>query len=318
MFDDIESRLSWLASRIELRSSLNILNLNLHSEDFYLHFLNMVYGLQLSNLNDVEQNTPGLDLVDNQKKIVVQVSSTASRIKIESSLAKDLQKYAGYTFRFVSISKKVIGLSKLKINNPSALLFDPEKDVLDLSKILSHIKGLDLQKIHDIHKFVCQELRLEVDRQKVESNLASIIDILAHVDWKKVVGSSTQTIPYEIDNKISFNKLSTAKVLIDDYKSYYFRIDQIYSAFDEQGLNKSLSVLNGLRSLYIGQEKCLDADTAFKTIIKQAIDGVTSSKNYSPIPLEELQMCVEILTVDAFIRCKIFKNPAGSINAVTR
>ena len=51
LFNDIEARLSWLVSRIELRGSLNILNLNLHSEDFYLHLLNLLFGWNLTNLN---------------------------------------------------------------------------------------------------------------------------------------------------------------------------------------------------------------------------------------------------------------------------
>jgi len=185
LFDEIESRLSWLATRIELRGSLNLLNLNLHAEDFYIHFLNGVYDLHLENLNDVEKNIPGLDLVDKQKKIVFQVSSTATRQKIESSLSKNLSNYRGYSFKFISISKKVSGLSQLKIQNPSGLHFDPKTDTFDLRKILTDIKGCDIEKIIALHSLICQELHYEVDRQKVESNLASIIEILAQVDWNQ-------------------------------------------------------------------------------------------------------------------------------------
>jgi hypothetical protein len=316
-FDEIESRLSWLATRIELRSSLNILNLNLHSEDFYIHFLNAVFGFELVNLNDVQQNVPGLDLVDNKKKLVVQVSSTATKQKIEASLAKNLTRYAGYTFRFVSISKKVSGLKKLGIQNLSGLLYDPEKDTLDLSKILAHIKSQSIEKVKVIRDLVCRELKFEVDREKAESNLASIIEILADVDWKLPRGFSPQTIPYDIEKKISFNKLSTAQVLINDYKAYYFKVDQIYSTFDQQGANKSLSVLNGLRTLYLEQMDNSDADMIFNSIVRRAIEIVIDSKNYAPRPIEELQMSVEILTVDAFIRCKIFENPEGYLSVAT-
>jgi hypothetical protein len=316
-FDEIESRMSWLATRIELRSSLNILNLNLHSEDFYIHFLNAVYDLELVNLNSVEQNTPGLDLVDITRKLVVQVSSTATKQKIEASLAKDLVKYAGYKFWFVSISKKVRELKRLRIQNPSGLHYDPEKDTLDLSQILSNIKSQSIEKVKVIRDLVCEELKFEPDRQKVESNLASIIEILAQVDWKLPSKFSTQTVPYDIDRKISFNNLSAAHVLIHDYKSYYFKVNQIYSSFDQQGANKSLSVLNGLRTLYLAHMDSSDADTVFNLIVKRATELVIESKNYTALPIEELQMCVEILTVDAFVRCKIFKNPVGYLSAAT-
>ena len=48
------------------------------------------------------------DLIDNEKKIVIQVSSTNTKQKIESSLKKKLiEDYADYTFKFISISKEV-------------------------------------------------------------------------------------------------------------------------------------------------------------------------------------------------------------------
>jgi len=105
--------------------------------------------------------------------------------------------------------------------------------------------------------------------------------------------------------------------LVDDYKLFYFRVDQIYSDFDELGANKSLSILNGLRSLYSERNQAADSDEVFNAIIKRAMALISESRNYIPIPIEELQMCVEILTVDAFIRCKIFENPEGYLNAST-
>ena len=63
-FDFIESKLSLLATRIEMRGGLNILNLHLHSENFYLHFFKVLFGWVLQNLNAVRQNVAGIDLVD--------------------------------------------------------------------------------------------------------------------------------------------------------------------------------------------------------------------------------------------------------------
>ena len=36
---------------------------------------------------------------------------------------------------------------------------------------------------------------------------------------------------------------------------------------------------------------------------------IEESANYKKLPFEELEMCVDILVVDAFMRCKIFENP---------
>ena len=60
-----------------------------------------------------------------------------------------------------------------------------------------------------------------------------------------------------------------------------------------------------------------DPDELFFLIISSIIDVIKNSKNYIEIPYEELELCVSIIVVDAFIRCKIFKNPEGYRYVVT-
>lgn len=106
-FNYIVSRLSTLVTEIELRGKLNYLDLHLHSENFYLHFFNELFGWQLQNLNAIKPNAEAIDLIDHKNKIVVQVSATATKGKVESALAKDLSDYAGYAFKFISISNQL-------------------------------------------------------------------------------------------------------------------------------------------------------------------------------------------------------------------
>ncbi|NLM17904.1 MAG: hypothetical protein GX221_09325 [Candidatus Riflebacteria bacterium] len=44
---------------------------------------------------------------------------------------------------------------------------------------------------------------------------------------------------------------------------------------------------------------------------------VINSSNYKKIPPEELNSCIDIVAVDAFIRCKIFENPESHNKNVT-
>ena len=76
IFNEILDRLSGLASNIKLRASFNLLDSNVLSEDFYLGLLNLVYGWNLHNANSDVQNVQGIDLIDRNRKIVVQVTST--------------------------------------------------------------------------------------------------------------------------------------------------------------------------------------------------------------------------------------------------
>ena len=76
-----------------------------------------------------------------------------------------------------------------------------------------------------------------------------------------------------------------------------------------QGVNKSMSVLNGIRSEYLALGSLEEPDQYFFSVINKVIQKIRYSANYTQIPEEELELCVQILVVDAFIRCKIFENP---------
>lgn len=316
-FNLIEDKLSSLAYRIKVRGGLNLLDLHLHSEDFYQHFLNKLYGWELQSLNTARQNEPGVDLVDTQNNIIVQVSATATKQKVESALAKVLSEYKGYSFKFISISKDTKGLRTKTFSNPHNLIFFPEQDILDIGSLLAFIKGLQAERQREIYAFLKTELKSEPDPDKVESNLTTIIKILAQEDWNQST-SSFETVPYDIEEKIKDNKLETTKDLIDDFKVHYSRIAKIYSDFDKHGANKSLSSLNGIRTMYyniVALDPDISPDRCFFLIIEKVTQKIRESANYTPLPEEELELCVQILVVDTFIRCKIFKNPEGNNDA---
>ena len=75
------------------------------------------------------------------------------------------------------------------------------------------------------------------------------------------------------------------------------------------GLNKSNSVLASIKREYIKLSDESNVDKIFLTIIDKLKDKVIESSNYVELPMDELELCIDILVVDAFIRCKIFKNP---------
>lgn len=313
-FDFIESKLSLLATRIEMRGGLNILDIHLHSENFYLHFFKVLFGWKLQNLNAVYQNAVGVDLVDNTNNIIIQVSATATKQKIESALAKDLSAYKGYSFKFISISKDAKDLRTKTFSNPHNLTFLPAEDIFDIPTLLKSICTMNIERQREVYEFLKKELKSEPDPEKVESNLTTIIKILSKEDWSQDA-LGFEIVPYDIEAKISYNQLDTARVLIDDYKIHYPRIDKIYSDFDRQGANKSLSILNGIRTQYFAIDSVASPDQCFLSIIGKVVQKILASANYTPIPEEELELCVQILVVDAFIRCKIFKNPLGNNDA---
>lgn len=169
-FNYIEEKLSILAYRVEMRGKLNILDHHLHSENFYMHLFNLLFGWQLQNMNQVQQNVEAIDLIDYNNKVVVQVSATATRQKIESSLSKDLSVYRDFSFKFISISKGASALRGATFTNPHKLVFDPKSDIYDVGSLLKHIISLDV----DDQKLICDFLKKELgeeDTHKPEPSL---------------------------------------------------------------------------------------------------------------------------------------------------
>ena len=52
-----------------------------------------------------------------------------------------------------------------------------------------------------------------------------------------------------------------------------------------------------------------DADLLFFAICDEMKSYIKNSSNYIEIPTDELALIINIILVDAFIKCKIFKKP---------
>jgi len=307
-WDLCEQKLSVLCTSIEVRGKLNILNYHNHSENFYLHFLNELYGYNLKNMNEVQQNVEGIDLLDEENQIVLQVSSTATKTKIDSALTKNLSAYTGYAFKFISISKDASALRKNTYKNPHKLVFAPDTDIYDNSSLLKKIQGLDIVKQQSIYSFLKSELDPDIRERFTETNLAAVINLLANEDLTDGYAAD-KPIPFNVDRKLEANNLEAATLIIEDYKTHHHRVARIYGEFDMAGKNKSNSVLQSLRTIYAKLSINCSGDELFFKVVEQGIKKIQDSANFIAIPLDELEQYVNVLAVDAFIRCKIFKNP---------
>lgn len=117
-FDYIEEKISFLSYRIKNRGKINLLDLNIHSETFFAEMLNKVLNLKLKNMNAIKQNVEGIDLIDEENKVIVQVSSTNTKTKIENSLKKNIiKRYSDYRFIFVPIVGDLMLAYKIEIRS---------------------------------------------------------------------------------------------------------------------------------------------------------------------------------------------------------
>lgn len=306
-YNYIEERLLLLSLRVKNRGKLNILDYHIHSENFYRDFLNLLYGWNLTNENAIQQNSEAIDLVDRQNKIIVQVSATNKKTKIDGTLSKLIDNYNGYRLKFVFISEPVEELRTKTYDVPSSIILDPKQDIYDVTRILKEIKDFGIDRQKDVYDLIWKELGNETAITKVSSGLVEVVKLLSQEDLDEVEELSVPN-EFEINCKIEFNDLSNCKALISEYNIYQSIVNRIYSEYDKMGQNKSMSVLRKIRRYYLENKNKLAGEALFNHIVK-AINTDLKTKINIAMSEETIEECVDIIVVDAFIRCKIFENP---------
>jgi len=172
--------------KIQTRNKLNLFDLTKTSEDFFKDLLNIIYDLNLINLNAARPNTPGLDLGDEGEGIAFQITSTRTSQKLRNTLEAitddQIQK-------FTEIKIFIIGDKQKDYTIPDALTqkchFDKEKNIVDINDILRDLIVLEIDKLEEIFNLFSKEFRrivVEFEPIDAEGNFDSsvykIIDVI--------------------------------------------------------------------------------------------------------------------------------------------
>ncbi|AND72603.1 MULTISPECIES: SMEK domain-containing protein [Enterococcus] len=168
-FDSLLERLIFLNKEIELRGKLNLNDLSVHSEDFYINLFNQLLGLNLKNLNTDKSNAEAIDLFDSENKMIVQVTATCTKRKIENTLKKAvLQSYAdqNYKIQFIFVGVQNNKIKSGTFLNPFQIKFDPRKDIFLTEDILRVFNTLDIPSQEDILELI----NLELPKIKISNN----------------------------------------------------------------------------------------------------------------------------------------------------
>ena len=306
----ITSRLSYLSSEIRLNDKLNLLDINVLSENVFKTILNILYGYNLENANIAEPNIKAIDLVDNTAKTVIQVSSDNGKTKVQSSLSKiDLSRFRGYSFKFVCISRNVSHLTKYVFDIPIGINFNAETDCYDIERITKDAINKDIKTISKLATYLEKSILPASVNERRPSVITYVINCLADISLAEV-NIIPDTKLFDYIPKIDFNKLVKWKNIVIEYAVYSVLVDNIYSQYDKLGVNKSLTVLSSLHDLYLNLSTNYDGDELFDKLLEEVykiVDGDNTCNE--SLTREELLMNIKIVLVDSFVKCKIFEKP---------
>ncbi len=181
-FSKITTDLTVLAHVIETKNKLSLTDEAKWAEDFFKDLLNKVYGYNLINLNESEQNSAGIDLGDKAKRICIQVTATNDSEKIKDTLAScdKHRRYESYDELYILI----IGYKKKYTASFSSKFprFTKEACIWDIRNLLAKIRSLSPEQMKEVADFIDSQLTgvIVIDPTELsEEDISAIIDVLA-------------------------------------------------------------------------------------------------------------------------------------------
>lgn len=308
-YNEISSLLTMLSYQINREGRLNLHDINIYTEYFYRDFLNTLYSLNLVNANDLTYNEPGIDLADASSKIMVQVSSTATKEKIQSSLEKaDKAKYHGFHFYFLSISKPTEKLKEKSYSCPDEFMFNSKNDIYDIDDILRKVLSADVEVQKELSHLSKNQLEPIAPDRRQPSALAAIVESLAK---DPTLGpEDLDSNAFDISDKVNYNQLATIHDDIRDAAIYSSILDKIYRTCENAGKAPRIKIQSILKSEYLKNKTNLASVRLYYHMVEYVVSKVCNSNNLSPnLFQEDIEWGAKVIVADAFQSCKIFEHP---------
>ncbi len=143
-----------LKSIIEVENKLNLTDKNIFLEDIVSQVINIMYEYSLKNANLNICNYPCIDLIDENKKVAVQVTTNVAHAKIQNTLdkffAKEYDKNIDQIKFVIFQNTTYRGTFKTERN----FKFCYNDDIITFDKLLSEIKSLDEFKLKKLYDYI--------------------------------------------------------------------------------------------------------------------------------------------------------------------
>ncbi|GIN96913.1 hypothetical protein J6TS1_27830 [Siminovitchia terrae] len=175
--------LVFLNRKIELLGKLNLNDLAVHSENFFFHFFNLLFGLELTNANFEKSNHEAIDLIDKSNKLIIQVSATCTKQKIENTLKKEILKQYSledYRIQFIFIGKENPRIKSNKFSNPNKIKFDPVEDIFLTKDLVEKFMSLSPLEQTENLKFIRKEIPLLelIEKSDIKVEICDKVNLL--------------------------------------------------------------------------------------------------------------------------------------------
>lgn len=239
--EEMDMYLSQIKAFINMQNSKGLFNINKYCEDFFCGLLNIIYDLNLTNLNIDKLNFTAVDLGDFNKKICIQVTSSNNIEKIRTTIIKFEQNGLYNNFKYLRVF--ILGDKKnyySTIDTNGLYDFDLKNSVMDFIDFSKYVYTLDSKKV---------KLALEyVKHSMINPNVSNINrDKQLLLDFTKAINNCVR---YLINH--DFSVVQTPLGVINDLKSIIQNWQLQDSSFTFDCLEKDrIEIINCMKEIVL-------------------------------------------------------------------
>ena len=248
-FDNISRTLAITRYDIEQHQLVNDQSLNIHGENWFRDIFNFVYSTNFFvnvNIETKTGNASAVDLIDKNKKLAYQITTTRKKEKVDSTLKKiKTTEYKDYTLKIFFL------LEKSKFNKDIKQYFEDNHNVkikdylIDYTDLLKDIEALETDKLIELNKklfvksaekytnnivldLIFKHLLQEKKNVIVDymDNDFGTVDIKSKLGINEINEKISAKIKESLDYRVVLDEFCNVDNLLTDLKSYI--IDDIY------------------------------------------------------------------------------------------
>jgi len=152
-FNSISRVLAITRYDIEQRQLINDLSLNIHGENYFRDVLNFAYGYDLKNDNFRSKNSSCIDLVDDNRKLAIQITTTRTKEKLTNTLkALSKEKYKNYKIEIFYLLEKANPKKETIDEFKTKYGVDLKKCLFDYTDLINRINDLETPNLIQLNE----------------------------------------------------------------------------------------------------------------------------------------------------------------------
>jgi len=248
-FDNISRTLAITRYDIEQHQLVNDQSLNIHGENWFRDIFNFIYSTNFfvnANIETKTGNASAVDLIDKDKKLAYQITTTRTKEKVDNTLKKvKTTEFKDYTLKIFFL------LEKSKFNQDTKQYFKDNYSIniddylIDYTDLLKKIEALETDRLIELNKklfiksaekytdnitlsLIFKHLMKERKNVIVDymDDDFGTVDTNAKLSLNKINDKISAEIKRSLDYRVILDDFCNVDNLLTDLKSYI--IDDIY------------------------------------------------------------------------------------------